>query len=118
MNEQDAIRMFHAMWENFPTRARLIRKDRTVLAVNAVARAEGLTTGVRCVDQPPREGHRGCLANLALREHRGRFRFADDGTVMFWAPLEGFDDLYVHGSLHKDRPNPLDAASSPEPGAP
>ena len=37
---------------------------------------------------------------------------------MFWAPLEGFDDLYVHGSLHKDRPNPLDAASSPEPGAP
>ena len=108
MNEQDAVAMFQATWEHFPSRARLIRRDRTVLAVNAVARAEGLTAGVRCIDQPPIEGHRDCLANQALKQRRGLFRFADDGTVMFWAPLEGFDGLYVHGSLHRDRPNPLD----------
>ena len=102
MNEQDAIRMFHAMWENFPTPRAADSQGPHRARGQRGRPSEGLTTGVRCVDQPPREGHRGCLANLALREHRGRFRFADDGTVMFWAPLEGFDDLYVHGSLHKD----------------
>ena len=28
-----------------------------------------------------------------------------DGTVIFWAPLEGCEDVYVHGSLHRDRPD-------------
>ena len=108
MEDQKMIEMFHAMYDNFPTRARLIRKNREVLAVNKIAEAEGLRAGVRCVDQPPPEAHRFCRANQALKEHRGKFYFAEDGTVMFWAPLEGCDDVYVHGSLHKDRPNPIE----------
>lgn len=108
MTEEQMIAMFHALWDNFPSRARLIRRDRRVLAVNKVAAAEGLTTGVRCIDQPPVEAHRGCLANLALREHHGKIKFADDGTVIFWAPLEGCEDVYVHGSLHRDRPDPTE----------
>ena len=95
MTEEQMIAMFHALWDNFPSRARLIRRDRRVLAVNKVAAAEGLTTGVRCIDQPPVEAHRGCLANLALREHHGKIKFADE-------------DVYVHGSLHRDRPDPTE----------
>lgn len=106
MDEQKVIEMFHMMYDNFPTRVRLIRKNREVLAVNKIAEAEGLEAGVRCVDQPPIEGHRNCKANQALKENRGEFYFAEDGTVMFWAPLEGCQDIYVHGSLHKERPDP------------
>ena len=107
MEEQEMIRMFHAMYDNFPTRARLIRKNREVLAVNKIAEAEGLSAGVRCIDQPPVEAHRNCKANQALKEKRGEVVFSDDGTVIFWTPLEGCEDVYVHGSFHKDRPNPL-----------
>ncbi|MCI8616075.1 hypothetical protein D7V94_18395 [Parablautia intestinalis] len=103
MNEEKIIEMFHVMWDNFPTRARLIRKDRHVLAVNKIAAKEGFVTGVRCIDQPPVEAHRGCEANLALREHRGRLKYTEDETLIFWAPLEGCEDVYIHGSWNKNR---------------
>lgn len=112
MEEQKMIEMFHTMYDNFPTRVRLIRKNREVLAVNKIAEAEGLRPGVRCVEQPPLEAHRFCKANQALKEHRGKFYFAEDGRIMFWAPLEGCDDVYVHGSIQKDRPNPIEPESS------
>ena len=107
MDEKAMIAMFHTMYDNFPTRVRLIKKDRTVLAVNKVAEAEGLTPGVRCIDQGPLEGHKNCLANQALQEQCGKCRFWENG-VTFWAPLEGCEDVYVHGSFAKDRPNPLE----------
>jgi len=56
------------MYGNFPARARLIKKDRTVLAVNKISSDEGFTVEVRCIDTSPKEAHTGCLANLALKE--------------------------------------------------
>lgn len=99
MNEERAIEMFHAMWDNFPARARLIRKDRTVLAVNKFAANEGFVPGERCCDRPPLEGHRHCLANQALADREGKIRLVPGGKMIYWAPLEGFEDLYVHGNL-------------------
>lgn len=97
--EEKMIEMFHAMWGNFPARARLINKNREVLAVNKFAEKEGLQPGVRCIDQPPLEGHRGCLANAALKDGQGKRR-VKDGKVIFWVPLEGYADVYVHGSVY------------------
>ncbi len=101
VDEEKAVEMFHALWDNFPSRARLIHKSRRVLAVNKAAAAEGLSAGARCSDLPPKEAHRKCQANQALAEHSGRLFFAENGAVIFWAPLEGFADLYVHGSIKK-----------------
>lgn len=91
---------FHTMWDTFPERARLIRKDRTVLAVNKAAAEQGMQTGVRCVDTPPKEAHAGCLANLALKEHQAKYQLTvDRKRLRFWIPVDGCDDLYVHFSI-------------------
>jgi len=102
MSEERAVEMFHAMWDHFPARARLIRSDRTVLAVNRFAEAEGMRAGERCCDRPPLESHRHCLADAALREKRGMRVCRADGTIVFWTPLDGFGDLYVHGSIKSE----------------
>lgn len=95
-----AIESFHMLWNSFPIRARLIQKDRTVIAVNRAAEAEGMTTGVRCIDTPPKESHAGCLANSALSEHCGKCAMNRAGDrLRFWIPVEGFDDLFVHFSV-------------------
>ena len=102
MHDAEIIEAFHMMWDNFPERARLIRKDRTVLAVNKAAALEGFKTGERCIDSPPKEGHKGCKANTALREKCGIYDIGTDGTrIRFWVPLEGSDceEMYVHFSL-------------------
>lgn len=100
MTDEEMIRSFHAMWGNFPERARLIQKDRTVLAVNKAAEAEGLAVGVRCIDTPPKEAHAGCLATLSLKEGQGKRRLSVDGKKMrYWLPVEGRGDVYVHFSV-------------------
>ena len=38
MCEERAIEMFHAMWDLFPARARLIRKDRVELTMNELVK--------------------------------------------------------------------------------
>ncbi|MDL2206732.1 hypothetical protein LJC33_07485 [Eubacteriales bacterium OttesenSCG-928-N13] len=100
MSDQDAIARFHAIWDGFSERARLIREDRTVLAINSVAEREGLTTGVRCIDAPPSGSHAGCRANLALRDGCAQYDLSVNGKRMrFWIPMDGCEDLYVHFSL-------------------
>ena len=34
---EEVLKAFHMMWDSFPQHARLIHKDRTVLAVNKAA---------------------------------------------------------------------------------
>lgn len=99
MKEQSVIEHFHEMWDAFPARARLIRRDRLVLAVNLYAEAEGMKAGERCCDRPPAESHRHCLANQALDAHKGMTKTRPDGVVVFWLPVAGCDDLYVHGLI-------------------
>lgn len=99
MTEQTAIERFHAMWDNFPARARLIHKNRLVLAVNTFAANEGMKAGERCCDRPPAESHRHCLADKALAAQRGMSRTRPDGVMVFWAPVIGCEDVYVHGSI-------------------
>lgn len=104
MHTEDAdrriIEAFHTLWDTFPERVRLIRKDRTVLAVNKAAQALGMKTGVRCVDQPPVEGHIGCLANASLKDGAGKYGVTPNGArLRFWIPVSGRDDLYVHFSI-------------------
>ncbi len=107
MDTGKVIESFHLMWDNFPERARLIRKDRTVLAVNKFAASIGMEPGVRCIDAGPREAHAGCLANKALQQGCGMY-LCGGARVPFWVPVEGAEDLYVHFSLPADMLNKKD----------
>ena len=100
MDIEKIIESFHFMWDTFPERARLIDQHKNVLAVNKAGETLGMETGVRCCDAPPVELHRGCLANLALREHKGEYSLtADKKRLRFWLPVAECDDLYVHFSI-------------------
>ena len=110
---QNVIDAFHMMWDTFPERARLIHKDRTVLAVNRAAEKIGMTAGSHCYDGSPRRAPRGCLANKALRENAGMYSASPEGTRMpFWIPVDGVPDVYVHFSI----PSPVVPASDTEKG--
>lgn len=100
MTDIELIERFHTMWDHFPMRARLIRKDRVVLAVNHAAAREGMAAGERCIDRPPKEGHVGCQANQALKAMRGLYSLSPDKQrLRFWVPIEGAPDVFIHFSI-------------------
>lgn len=101
------IESFHLLWDTFPERARLIHQSREVLAVNPAAAQAGLKVGDRCIDTPPPEGHKGCLAYQALKEAQGKFNLSQDGKrLRFWLPVQGHPALYVHFSVPLPDENP------------
>ncbi len=103
-NLDNIIESFHLLWDAFPERVRLIKKDRTVVASNPAAINEGFITGLRCIDTPPKEAHAGCLGNKALIDKIAQHALSVDGKRMrFWIPVTGSDDLFVHFSIPTGR---------------
>jgi hypothetical protein len=66
MTQEELIRSFHCQWDSFPGLVRLIRRDRTVLAVNRAGEEGGARCGLRCCDQGVPGQHIGCMADRAL----------------------------------------------------
>jgi len=100
--EQSILNTFQTMWGPFPEPVLLVRKDRTILAVNDLARSLGTTTGVKCFSLNPEaqtSACRQCKANLALREQR---TVCTDEVqnghriIGYWMPLKEEKDVYVH----------------------
>jgi hypothetical protein len=96
-------RNFHLFWDNFPFPVMLIRKNRTIVALNKAGEAMGCSTGTRCVDLGKKEDHKGCLANKALQDQSAQRIVAyQDAYKMvldsYWIPLAGEEDLYLHFS--------------------
>ena len=79
---EEVINAFHMMWDTFPEHARLIHKDRTVLAVNKAAEEIGMTVGTPCYAFAPNRSHSICLANQALKENVGKYRVAAAGFAL------------------------------------
>ena len=97
---EEVINAFHMMWDTYPIHARLIHKDRTVLAVNKAGEKMGMTVGVRCFEQSPSRDHSRCLANQALEENTAKYQVAVVVPRMaFWIPVAGVPDVYVHSYL-------------------
>ncbi len=92
---------FHLFWDNFPFPVMLVHKDRTILDRNHAAEAVGCAPGTRCIDRGPKEAHKGCLANYALREQtsKRKVEYVDlAGAVMdcYWIPLSQSEDIFLH----------------------
>lgn len=104
MTQEELIRSFHCQWDSFPGLVRLIRRDRTVLAVNRAGEAGGALCGLRCCDQGLTAQHIGCMADRALDGREACWGWNPSGTKLrFWLPLEGTEDCYVHFSLNKEQ---------------
>ncbi len=102
MTDQKILDAFQTMWGPFPEPVMLVQKDRTILAINSLARTAGCATGVKCFSLNPEAVTttcKGCKANLALREHRTVCTdTVQNGKriVGYWMPLDAAPDVYVH----------------------
>jgi hypothetical protein len=102
MEDQKILDAFETMWGPFPEPVMLIRKDRTILATNALARTAGVPTDIKCYSLNPEAATsacKNCKANLALREHRAiTTEEVKDGhrVIGYWMPLKDAPDMYVH----------------------
>jgi hypothetical protein len=100
--EQNILDAFQTMWGPFPEPVMLIRKDRTILAVNDLGRSLGIPEGARCFSLNPEAGDsccKRCKANEALREqHAVCSEETQNGTriIGYWMPLKEQKDVYVH----------------------
>jgi hypothetical protein len=92
----ELMNAFYLMWESFPGTARLIRKDRTILASNAFAKRVGFVPDVKCVMVGSPEIHKGCRVNEMFRTGSYQVVKSENGTLRYWLPVPGHDDVYVH----------------------
>ena len=98
---EEILRNFHLFWDNFPFPVMLVHKDRTIIDRNKAGESAGYIPGSRCADIGNKEDHKGCLANLALREQTAKrvVGYVEPAKAVFdsyWIPLAGSEDIYLH----------------------
>jgi hypothetical protein len=103
MVEPRILDAFQTMWGPFPEPVMLIHKDRTVLAVNDLARKFGIPTGIKChslnADHGADGNCRKCKANVALRTGETVCTeeiYGDTSVRGYWMPLKEAPEVYVH----------------------
>lgn len=100
----EALKAFSMMWDCFPAVVMLLKKNRTIVALNKVARDVGIQSGTKCYQLTGETGiHEDCQANSALEEgvakrSVGYFAAAKWVLDSYWVPVQGEKDLYVHFS--------------------
>lgn len=103
MIEQNLLEAFRIMWGLFPEPVLLVHKNRTILAVNDLARSAGITEGIKChslsSDRGPDSTCSRCQANRALRSGETAVLPETMGTAQilsYWVPLKDNPDVYIH----------------------
>jgi hypothetical protein len=104
MVDQHVLDSFQLMWGPFPEPVMLLQKDRTILAVNDLARTIGIPPGIKCFSLNPETGGRNehcsrCKANVALKSGETVCTEEEMGgkrVIGYWMPLKEVPDVYVH----------------------
>lgn len=103
MSDSRILDAFRLMWGPFPEPVMLVRKDRTVLAVNAMADRLGLQAGIKCHSLNPDKGPDGhcrrCQATQALGSGSpvcSEESMNGQPVRGYWVPLTEAPDLYIH----------------------
>ena len=101
----ETLRAFHMMWDAFPFVVMLLKKNRTIVALNKLARDLGIQPGIKCYELTGvNESHTKCLANAALEEGvtKRAVAYVDIfKQVMdtYWVPVQSEEDLYIHFNI-------------------
>ncbi len=96
--QEEIVRAFHMMWDNYPEMVRLIDRRFNVIAGNPLYLKMGGQEGIKCNTGDP-SFHRGCQAMNALKTQETKSISSEiGGTAMesFWVPVAGAPDYYVH----------------------
>ncbi|MEE8399235.1 MAG: hypothetical protein V3S89_09535 [Desulfobacterales bacterium] len=99
---EQTMAAFTMMWDAFPSMVMLLKKDRTIVAANKMARDLGVKPGIKCYELSASTGiHQGCLGTPAVEEGVAK-RLVSYIDAMkqvldsYWVPVQGEKDLYIH----------------------
>lgn len=101
MTDEEIIRAFHSMWDNFPEPVTLTQKSRELIAVNKTAEKFGLKAGIKCSSIGRPEDHKGCLCNKAIESREG-IGVCYEGPLGraygYWIPVTERPEWIIHFS--------------------
>ncbi len=102
MTDEEIIRAFHAMWDNFPEPVTITQRSREIIAVNTAAEKYGLKPGIKCSSIGKPEDHKGCLCNKAIDSNQA-IGVSYDGPLGraygYWIPVSGRPEWILHFSV-------------------
>ena len=99
MTDEEIIKAFHIMWDNFPEPVMITQKSREMIAVNKKAAELGLTVGVKCSSIGKPENHRGCLCNKAVDSGKPvyiTYQGAFGKAYGYWIPIPDKTEWIIH----------------------
>lgn len=99
MSNEEIIRAFHLMWDNFPEAVMITQRSREIVAVNKKAAEFGLAPGIKCSSIGKPENHKGCMCNQAVDtgepqicSYEGNFGKA----YGYWIPISEKPEWVIH----------------------
>lgn len=99
MSNEEIIRAFHLMWDNFPEAVMITQKSREIVALNKKAAEYGLQVGVKCSSIGKPENHKGCLCNQAVDTGEPVFityEGAFGKAYGYWIPIPEKPEWIIH----------------------
>ena len=99
MSNEEIIRAFHLMWDNFPEAVMITQKSREIIAVNKKAAEFGLKPGVKCSTIGAPENHAGCQCNAAVDTGAAQFVTYDGKfgkAYGYWIPIPEKPEWIIH----------------------
>ena len=99
MSNEEIIRAFHLMWDNFPEAVMITQRSREIVAVNKKAAEFGLKAGIKCSSIGKPENHRGCQCNAACDSGEPQFITYDGAfgkAYGYWIPIPEKPEWIIH----------------------
>lgn len=99
MSNEEIIRAFHLMWDNFPEAVMITQKSREIVAVNKKAAEFGLQPGVKCSTIGKPENHKGCQCSAAVDTGEPQFctyEGAFGKAYGYWIPIPKKPEWIIH----------------------
>lgn len=99
MSNEEIIRAFHLMWDNFPEAVTITQKSREIVAVNKKAAEFGLTPGIKCSSIGKPENHKGCQCDKAVDTGEAQFCTYEGNfgkAYGYWIPIPEKPEWVIH----------------------
>ncbi len=93
MTDEEIIRAFHLMWDNFPEPVMITQKSREMIAVNVKAAEMGLKAGIKCSSIGKPENHKAVDSGKPIYiTYQGAFGKA----FGYWIPIPEKPEWIIH----------------------
>ena len=99
MSNEEILKAFRLMWDNFPEAVMITQKSREIVAVNKKAAEFGLKAGIKCSSIGAPENHKGCKCNAAVDTGEVQictYEGAFGKAYGYWIPIPEKPEWIIH----------------------